>query len=131
MAGMTPEGKTRNSTGRMWLTPPSSPRRVRSSLHTPAPRPTTQSSHLLPTTGSTSNSTSTHMMVKEPLAQRHSTGEIGTSRDPSAAFFKSLTKPKTSVPRNNPSPEEVAGSAESLVAQVEYKATPLFYITTP
>eukprot|EP00057_Strongylocentrotus_purpuratus_P015657 XP_011670131.1 PREDICTED: voltage dependent calcium channel L-type isoform X4 [Strongylocentrotus purpuratus] len=118
VAGMTPEGKTRNSTGRMWLTPPSSPRRIRSSLHTPAPRPTTQSSHLLPTTGSTSNSTSTHMMVKEPLAQRHSTGEIGTSRDPSAAFFKSLTKPKTSVPRNNPSPEEVAGSAESLVAQV-------------
>ncbi|XP_041459338.1 voltage-dependent L-type calcium channel subunit alpha-1D-like isoform X6 [Lytechinus variegatus] len=121
VAGMTPEGKTRNSTGRMWLTPPSSPRRIRSSLHTPAPRPTTQSSHLLPTTGSASNSTMSHIVVKEPLAQRHSTGEIGTSRDPSAAFFKSLTKSKTlqqSVPRNNPSPEEVAGSAESLVAQV-------------
>ena len=61
------------------------------------------------------------MVVKEPLALRHSTGEIGTSRDPSAAFFKSLTKPKTpdSLP-NNPSPDEVAGSAESLVAQVEY-----------
>ncbi|XP_072181814.1 voltage-dependent L-type calcium channel subunit alpha-1D-like [Diadema setosum] len=126
VAGMTPEGKTRNaresSPGqRAWLTPPSSPRRVRSSLHTPIPRPTTQSSHLLPTTGGSGAATPNNIVVKEPLALRHSTGEIGTSRDPSAAFFKSLTKSKVerqSGVGQNPSPEEVAGSAESLVAQL-------------
>lgn len=130
VAGMTSEGQAASdhpSGGRLWLTPPTSPHRVRSSLHTPSPqRPTAaHSSHVLPTSDSASGGGL--VVVKEPLALRHSTGEIGTLRDPSAAFFKSLTKAKvqcqSSLP-NDPSPEDIAGSAESLVAQVEY--TPSF-----
>ena len=120
VAGMTPEGKPRDD-GRpsLWLTPPSSPRRVRSSYHTPTP-PRGQalgSGNLMPTDNNN---------TKEPLAQRHSTGEIGTSRDPSSAFFKALTKPKVRqplIPKGQKSissqMESVEGSAESLVAQVK------------
>ncbi|XP_071784403.1 voltage-dependent L-type calcium channel subunit alpha-1D-like isoform X3 [Asterias amurensis] len=119
VAGMTPEGKPRDD-GRpsLWLTPPSSPRRVRSSYHTPTPPRgrALGSGNLMPTDNNN---------TKEPLAQRHSTGEIGTSRDPSSAFFKALTKPKVRqplIPKGQKSissqMESVEGSAESLVAQV-------------
>ncbi|XP_022081221.1 voltage-dependent L-type calcium channel subunit alpha-1D-like [Acanthaster planci] len=125
VAGMTPEGKPRDD-GRpsLWLTPPSSPRRVRSSYHTPTPPRGRASGRgggdsLLPTDNNNAS-------AKEPLALRHSTGEIGTSRDPSTAFFKALTKPRVRQPlipkgpkaAASQMPENVEGSAESLVAQV-------------
>ncbi|XP_038067555.1 voltage-dependent L-type calcium channel subunit alpha-1D-like isoform X3 [Patiria miniata] len=120
VAGMTPQGKPRDDgRPRLWLTPPSSPRRVRSSYHTPTP-PRSRAragDTLMPTDNNN---------TKEPLALRHSTGEIGTSRDPSTAFFKALTKPKVRQPlipkgpksASSQLPDNVEGSAESLVAQV-------------
>ena len=126
VAGMTAQGKPRED-GRpsLWLTPPSSPHRVRSSYHTPTPprsraRGGGGGDTLMPTDNNNG-------VIKEPLALRHSTGEIGTARDPSTAFFKALTKPKIRqplIPKGTVGvvvpqrPENVEGSAESLVTQV-------------
>lgn len=130
VAGISPEGKARGGDQPgIWLTPPPSPgphgtHRVRSSYHTPSPRLLHYHDK-----GTSSLSTSNNNLTKEPLAQRHSTGDLAMARDPSAAFYKSLTKPKPRepmIPKTNRTQREqagddVKGSADSLVAQVRVK----------
>lgn len=152
VAGISPEGKSRGG-GQpgIWLTPPPSPGphhhhlalggglchtaigatggapqyRVRSSYHTPTPRLLHDSHH----TGTSSLSASHNNLTREPVAQRHSTGDLAMARDPSAAFYKSLTRPRTPTrvhTRSKGSPmksDDVKGSAESLVVQVRAKRT--------
>ncbi len=125
VAGISPEGKARGGDQPgIWLTPPPSPgphgsHRVRSSYHTPSPRLLHHHDK-----GTSSLSTSNNNLTKEPLAQRHSTGDLAMARDPSAAFYKSLTRPKPRepmIPKSNSksnNSEDVRGSADSLVAQV-------------
>ncbi|XP_071818049.1 voltage-dependent L-type calcium channel subunit alpha-1D-like isoform X4 [Apostichopus japonicus] len=115
VAGMSSEGKpcTDNPpSSKMWLTPPSSPRRIRSSLHPPLPH-LSSSTQGLEETQSGCNLT----VTKEPLAQRYSTGDIGTSRDPSSAFYESLTGKENTVSQKQEHHSSVEGSAESLVAK--------------
>lgn len=106
---------TDNPPKKMWLTPPSSPHRIRSSLHNPTPH---HSSSALASEESRSGCNLS--VTKEPLAQRYSTGDIGTARDPSSAFYESLTgkESETVVAPKKESSDSIAGSAESLVAKV-------------
>lgn len=117
VAGMTSDGIpcTDNPPKKMWLTPPSSPHRIRSSLHNPTPH------HSSSALASEETRSGCNLSVtKEPLAQRYSTGDIGTSRDPSSAFYESLTgkESETMVAPKKESSDSIAGSAESLVAKV-------------
>ncbi|XP_070559615.1 voltage-dependent L-type calcium channel subunit alpha-1D-like isoform X5 [Ptychodera flava] len=115
VAGMTPEGRARRgSPPRVWRTPPSSPKRVRASYHTPSPNPGR-------TPGANGGISRERSSFKR---NRQNTQDAGAMRDASQAFYKALESgnltipPHSAHPLSQTNPGQPVGSATSLVSHI-------------
>ncbi|XP_077996994.1 muscle calcium channel subunit alpha-1-like [Glandiceps talaboti] len=114
VAGMTPEGRPyHGSPSRVWRTPPSSPKRVRASYHTPTPIMGRNPGANGGIPGERNNS----------FKRNRRSRDAGAMRDASQAFYKALESGNLTIPPHSPArspslPGDPPGSASSLVSHI-------------